>query len=133
MPANPHPHRNRPVADSLPARVGRREFVQSALKGSLALALAAALPARLISAVSAAPAPAPSAGQADSTRRMAALLKRINREGNPMLNAFRNAERAELLHAAASKAADLQTELGTRVQAAYELLQAGNPAQALAE
>jgi len=107
--------------------------MRSALKGSLALALAAAWPARLLADNSASPAPRSAGGPAESTRRMAALLQEINRKGDPMRNPFRNAERAKLLKIAAAQANDPLKKMTAKVQVAYELLLAGDTRGALEE
>src|ERR1700722_19866036 len=78
-----------------PAGIDRREFVWSAIRGSLGLAAGFALPARLLAqaASAAAPVRAPAGTrfqQPESTRRMAALLAKITREADPLRNPFRN-------------------------------------------
>jgi hypothetical protein len=117
----------------MPVGVDRRAFVRSTIGGSLALALAAAWPVRLLAGISTGSVAVPPARQADSTRRMAALLQQITRNANPMLNAFRNTERLALLRSVLAQTSDPQTQAKTMVQISDELLQMGNPAEALKE
>lgn len=117
----------------MPATVDRREFVRSTLKGMFAVALAAAWPARLMPGAEPVAVAPVGTDKFDGAKRIAALLQRINREGDPMRNAFRNAERAELLRASASQTTDVQSLLKIKVQLSDELLQAGDPGRALAE
>jgi hypothetical protein len=110
----------------------RRLFVRTALGGSLALATGATLPFRLMAqAATAFPSHAPV--PADSTRRMGELLLRIAREGNPLHNLYRNAERVALLRVMEAQATDPMQQLNTKVQIATELLQSGDPDEALKE
>jgi VCBS repeat protein/ASPIC/UnbV protein len=122
----------RPDAPQRP-RMGRREFMRSSIGASLALALAAAWPTRMLGAVAKVTSSTPSGGQAESTRRMAALLQKIRMDADPMQNAFRNTERISLLRAALAQATDPQKKAVMMVQISDELLQAGQPMEALSE
>jgi len=122
--------RDRPAAVLPPGCTDRRAFLRSTLGGSLAIALAATWPARLLAGIGEGAGVA-SAGGADGTRRMAALLKKINREGDPMRNAFRNRERIALLRASLAQAGDPSARAKLMVQISDELLQAGSPDEAL--
>jgi hypothetical protein len=107
--------------------------MRSTIEGSLALALLAAWPSRLLAGVTGAPATKPARGQSEGTRRMAERLQRIIREGDPMRNGFRNAERVALLRASLAQAATPDAQAKLRVQISDELLQAGRPDEALSE
>jgi hypothetical protein len=129
QPANPWTA-SIPRADvAPPSGVDRRAFMRSAIGGSLALAVAAAWPVRLLAEIPTAPA----TGQADSTRRMAALLRKITQQGDPMKNAFRNGERVVLLRAALAMETDIAAQAKTMSKIATELLQSGKPDEALSQ
>jgi VCBS repeat protein/ASPIC/UnbV protein len=130
-PARPRPPAPLLEYASLPTDVGRRAFVRSTIGGSLALALAAAWPIRLLAEISTGPAASHAARQADSTRRMAELLRRIARDADPMRNAFRNSERLAVLRSVLDSTTDPKSRAKVMVQISDELLQSGNPAEAL--
>jgi hypothetical protein len=117
----------------LAAGTDRRAFLRSAIGGSLTLALASAWPVHLLASVSTEPKTAQGNPQAESTRRMAALLRRITSEADPMRNAFRNGERVALLRASLEKVTDPQARATTMAQISDELLQSGDPAAALSQ
>jgi hypothetical protein len=127
----------RPRSQALPAKagaIGRRDFVQLTLQGSLALALGAALPIRLLGQAAAiAGGPAPAAGPAESTRRMAALLQKITREADPLRNPFRSAEQVALLRGIAAKITDPKELIRIKISIAQQVLQSGKPDEALKE
>jgi hypothetical protein len=119
---------------TLPHPLGRRAFVRSALQGTLGLALAAAWPARLLAEVAGHSGdPTRAEGPAESTRRMAALLRRIALDSDPMRNPFRNSDRVEFLRAAQAQTTSSQDLFKLKLQLADELLQAGRPEEALKE
>jgi len=113
--------------------IGRRAFVWSAVRGSLGLAAALAIPSRIFAqGASGAAAPATKAfQQPESTRRMVALLAKITREADPMRNPFRNAEQAALLRDLLAKATDPREVLQIRMRLAWQLLNSGEPEGAL--
>jgi hypothetical protein len=113
--------------------IGRRAFVWSAVRGSLGLAAALAIPSRIFAqGASGAAAPATKAfQQPESTRRMVALLAKITREADPMRNPFRNAEQAGLLRDLLAKATDPREVLQIRMRLAWQLLNSGEPEGAL--
>ena len=109
--------------------IDRRSFVLRSFQAALALAFGASWPARL----AAASAPGAGGSQAESTRRMAALLKKIAQEADPMRNPFRSAEQVTLLRNLAIQTADPRKLIGIRIQLAQQLLQSGLPRDALKE
>jgi hypothetical protein len=129
--------------------IDRRAFVRSALGGSLGLAAALAWPGRLMAGPEkasesgsagsirpAAGAAAPAGAgriQPESTRRMAALLKKITREADPLRNPFRNAAQVPLLRASLQEIADTGQLLRVRTQLSWQLLQSGDADGALKE
>jgi hypothetical protein len=120
--------------DASPADIDRRAFAQMTLGGSFALAFGLGWPARLFAEI------APISGgsalgwvQPESTRRMAALLAKITREGDPMKNLFRNTERVALLRAVEAASSDPQQQFKTKIQLAQDLLGAGYPEDSLRE
>ena len=118
-----------------PGGMDRRAFVWSAVRGSLGLAAGFALPARMWAQAAEAPAleadGAAHFQQPESTRKMAALLAKITREADPLLNPFRNAEQAALLREMLAKATDPQQVLQIRTRLAWQLLDSGEPEGAL--
>ena len=68
-----------------------------------------------------------------STQRMAALLQKITRDADPMLNPFRCAEQVDGLRLLVAKSTDTTEQLRLRIQLALQLLQAGRPEEALKE
>jgi hypothetical protein len=128
MPHLPPPG-NSALAVPRPDGMGRRAFVRSTAVGSLALAVASLWPSLLRAA-----AELPSAArESDGTRAMAALLRQIIREGDPMRNVFRNRERVAALRATLAQAAEPKKVAELRMQLADELLQSGHPEEALHE
>jgi hypothetical protein len=103
--------------------------VQLSLQSTLALALGASWPARLAAAA------APSAPQvpSESTRQMEALIRKIMREANPLLNPYRCSEQVALLRPLVAQAANIQQAFNLRTQLAGQLLLAARPEEALAE
>jgi hypothetical protein len=114
--------------------IGRRDFMQWTLQGSLALAFGTAWTTRIMAAVAAIPPGASSLpGQAESTRRMAALLEKITREADPLRNPFRSAEQVRLLRAMEAQVSDPKELLGLKIKIAQQVLQSGDPDGALKE
>src|ERR1700678_2701204 len=122
-----------PEDGARPGAFGRRAFVQLSLQGAIALALGAAWPARLAAAASAADGPAPSPGAADSTRRMAELLRKITREADPLRNPFRSAEQVASLRPLVAQTTDMKRLFGLKTQIAQQILLSGDPDQAFSE
>jgi hypothetical protein len=133
MPISPSPNLTvEPPANALPAGIlDRRSFLQLGLPGALMLAFGAAWPLRLAAAVAAAPVGPSSGGPADSTRRMAALLQKITREADPLRNPFRSAEQVALIRAMITRVSDPKQLVGIKIQLAQQILQSGNPDEAL--
>jgi FG-GAP-like repeat/ASPIC and UnbV len=113
--------------------IGRRDFMQLTLQGSLALAFGAAWPARLMAAAASIAPDAPAPGQAESTRRMAALLEKITREADPLRNPFRSAEQVVLLRGMVARVSDPKQLVGLKIKIAQQVLQSGDPDGALKE
>jgi hypothetical protein len=109
--------------------IGRRGFVRSAIRGSLALASAMVWPVRLLAGISSPTEPVP--GQPESNRRMAALLRKITLDADPMKNGWRNAERAALLRSSLAQATDPRAQATIMAKIGHELLRAGDPIEAL--
>jgi hypothetical protein len=114
-----------------PAAIDRRAFLQTATLGSLSLALASLWPSVLRAGTAGIQTPA--GKPSDGTRRMAALLRQIARDGDPMRNVFRNRERVALLRAALEHGADPGAVAKMKIEVADELLQSGHPEEALRE
>ncbi len=126
--------------------IGRRLFLRAALGGSMGLAAALALPTRLFGGNSSAEAGAgdavtgaakaavaPGSGQAESNRRMAALLEKITSEADPLRNPFRNREQAALLSVLKEKTTDPDELMKIRIRLAVQLLDSGDANGALRE
>jgi len=113
------------------AEVNRRAFLRLAFGGAVGLAASASWPARLAASVSGAAGPAASAGriQPESTRRMAALLAKVTREGNALKNPFRNSAQVSLLRASLEQTTDPQELL--QMKLAWQLLDSGDAEAAL--
>jgi len=120
-----------PAASAALEGLDRRAFMRAGFGGSLAIALSLAWPARLLAGEGGGA--VKPAVPSDSTRRMAELLQKINREGHPMQNVFRNQERAALLREQLGATSDPQALVKLKYQLANELLQAGSAEEALAE
>jgi hypothetical protein len=121
------------VAAHMPLIVDRRSFLRSALGGSLGLAASLTWPARLMAdaAGGTQPAPLPGKFHPESTRRMAALLAKITREGDPLKNPYRNSAQVALLQASVPSIADPQEQLKARMLLAWQLLDSGDADAAL--
>jgi hypothetical protein len=102
--------------------------VQLSLQGALTLALGAAMPVRLAAAAA-----TPPKGHAESTRQMAALLRKIVRESDPLLNPYRCSEQVALLRPLVAQAKTMQEAFNLRTRLAEQLLDAAMPEEALAE
>jgi hypothetical protein len=108
--------------------------MQLSLRGTIALALGAAWPARMLAAVTASTDGSPALpGPGDSTRRMAELLRKITREGDPLKNPFRSAEQVALLRPLVEGTTDLRKRFALKTQIARQVLLSGDPDQALKE
>jgi hypothetical protein len=116
------------------AALDRRTFVRTTLQGSLALMAAAAFPARLVAqAARIAAKPSRPVGPDESTRRMAALLRKIAHNADPIRNPYRNTERVLLVRSSLAGITDPMLQLKARMALADELLQSGDPFGALRE
>jgi hypothetical protein len=114
--------------------LGRRAFVKAALHGSFALAAGTSLSARLMAQAAAiATMPVRAEGIDESTRRMAALLRKIARDADPVQNPYRNAERVPLIRQSLAKITDPTQKLKIRMTLADELLRSGDPMGGLKE
>ncbi len=69
----------------------------------------------------------------ESTRRMAALLQQIIHDADPMRNPYRCAEQVKLSRATLATATDPQKIIMLRIQLAQQLLNTGQPEEALVE
>ncbi len=74
---------------------------------------------------------APVTNVAPGTARMAARLEQLNQKADPMANPFRNVERVSILRARLAAAQGPEALLAMRANLAFELLNAGEPEEAL--
>ncbi len=110
----------------------RRAFMRSAMWTSLGLAAGASLPIHVAAqAASSLAKGAPARPQPESNRRMAALLEKIRLAADPLRNPYRNHEQVALLRAQEAQAAQLGDVFRVRLRLAWQLLDAGQPGEAL--
>jgi hypothetical protein len=107
----------------------RRSFAHLTIAGSLALAFGLARPARLLG--EGVPGTPPGPFQAESTRKMAALLRQITDAGDPMKNLFRNTERVAILQSLEASSTDPRQRFKVKVQLAQDLLGTGRAEEAI--
>jgi hypothetical protein len=111
-------------------QMDRRDFARLSLQGAFLLAIAGPWVGR---AAAAAAQPGTQPWRAESTRRMEALLRKITREADPMLNPYRCREQVALLRPLVAREGDIHKLFTLRTQLALQLLLSGDPDAAIQE